>query len=258
MNAVETQSIENPHETRPFQAHGHMDVVTLGDFTLGKGTFEPGWRWSVDVKPIAGTESCQVLHTGLCLSGSMTIRMNDGTEATIVPATSSASSPVTTPGSTAMSPASFSTLAWPATPSPELIWAAPHDWPCPNRPLHPVTAGPPLDVVDAGGLVGLGELDKLGVVVEWALWHERFAIPWAGYNPHMTRGMSRDDRRRDSSPARGYAWAPRRGRTYVICDRCAAVVSLDASPTSRPQGAGIAVHNEWHDLLDRAANPPLG
>ena len=89
MTAVETQSIENPHETRPFQAHGHMDVVTLGDFTLGKGTFEPGWRWSVDVKPIAGTESCQVLHTGLCLSGSMTVRMNDGTEATIGRATSS-------------------------------------------------------------------------------------------------------------------------------------------------------------------------
>ena len=83
MTAVELQSIEKPHETRPFQAHGHMDVVTLGDFTLGKGTFEPGWRWSNDVKPIAGTDTCQVLHTGLCLSGSMTIRMDDGTETTI-------------------------------------------------------------------------------------------------------------------------------------------------------------------------------
>ena len=83
MTAVELQSIEKPHETRPFQAHGHMDVVTLSDFTLGKGTFEPGWRWSSDVKPIAGTDSCQVLHTGYCLSGSMTIRMNDGTEVTL-------------------------------------------------------------------------------------------------------------------------------------------------------------------------------
>ncbi len=51
-----------------------MDVVTLGDFTLGRGTFEPGWRWSEDVKPIAGTESCQVHHTGICLSGRMTIQ----------------------------------------------------------------------------------------------------------------------------------------------------------------------------------------
>ena len=84
MAAIESQSIDHPHETRPFQAHGHMDVVTFGDFTMGKGNFEPGWRWSNDVKPIAGTDSCQVLHTGLCLSGSMTIRMDDGsTETTI-------------------------------------------------------------------------------------------------------------------------------------------------------------------------------
>ena len=50
------QNIDNPHERRPFKAHGHMDVVTLGDFTLGRGVFEPGWRWSDDVKPIAGTD----------------------------------------------------------------------------------------------------------------------------------------------------------------------------------------------------------
>ena len=56
MESVESQNIETPHERRPFRAHGQMDVVTLGDFTLGKGTFEPGWRWSEDVKPIAGTD----------------------------------------------------------------------------------------------------------------------------------------------------------------------------------------------------------
>ncbi|MBO9522647.1 MAG: cupin domain-containing protein [Nocardioidaceae bacterium] len=79
------QSIDKPHETRPFQANGHMDVVTLGDFTLGRGTFEPGWKWSNDVKPIAGTESCQVHHTGICVAGTMTIRMDDGTEISIGP-----------------------------------------------------------------------------------------------------------------------------------------------------------------------------
>ena len=83
MAGIESQSIDHPHETRPFHAHGHLDVVTLGDFTLGKGVYEPGWRWSQDVKPLAGTASCQVRHTGLCLSGSMTIRMDDGSEATI-------------------------------------------------------------------------------------------------------------------------------------------------------------------------------
>ncbi|GAB3766588.1 hypothetical protein FB382_001815 [Nocardioides ginsengisegetis] len=78
-------NIATPNEVRPFRAHGHMDVVTLDDFTLGMGTFEPGWRWSEDVKPIAGTESCQVRHTGICVSGQMVIRMDDGTESTIGP-----------------------------------------------------------------------------------------------------------------------------------------------------------------------------
>ena len=76
----EKQSIETPHERRPFKAHGHMDVVTLGDFTLGRGVFEPGWRWSNDVKPIAGTESCQAAHTGYVISGRMHVVMDDGTE----------------------------------------------------------------------------------------------------------------------------------------------------------------------------------
>jgi uncharacterized cupin superfamily protein len=62
-----------------------MDVVTLGDFTIGRGTFEPGWKWSEDVKPIAGTDSCQVHHTGYCVSGTMTIRKDDGSELTIGP-----------------------------------------------------------------------------------------------------------------------------------------------------------------------------
>ena len=51
------QNIDTPHERRRFQGHGHLDVVTLGDFTPGRGVFEPGWRWSPDVKPIAGAES---------------------------------------------------------------------------------------------------------------------------------------------------------------------------------------------------------
>lgn len=75
----------DPQEVRPYVAHGHMDVVTLGDFTLGMGTFEPGWRWSEDIKPIAGTESCQTRHTGYCLQGSMTVRNDDGTEMTMGP-----------------------------------------------------------------------------------------------------------------------------------------------------------------------------
>ncbi|MGZ5422103.1 MAG: cupin domain-containing protein [Aeromicrobium sp.] len=78
-----TRSIESPDETRAFKAHGHLDVVTLGDFTLGKAIFEPGWKWSEDVKPIAGTESCMARHTGICMSGQMTVRSDDGNETSI-------------------------------------------------------------------------------------------------------------------------------------------------------------------------------
>ena len=60
MAELRSRNIDTAHETRKFQANGHLDVVTIGDFTLGRGTFQPGWRWSNDVKPIAGTGSCQV------------------------------------------------------------------------------------------------------------------------------------------------------------------------------------------------------
>jgi len=80
-----TQNIDDPNERRPFQEHGHMDVVTIDDFTLGRGTFEAGWRWSEDVKPIAGTDSCQTHHTGFCVSGRMTIRFDDGEEIEVGP-----------------------------------------------------------------------------------------------------------------------------------------------------------------------------
>ena len=85
MPTSESRNIEKPHETRPYKAHGRMEVITLGDFTLGRGVFEPGWRWSNDVKPIAGTDSCQVRHTGICVSGRMTVKFDDGSEMDVAP-----------------------------------------------------------------------------------------------------------------------------------------------------------------------------
>jgi len=57
-----------------------MAIVHVGDTTFGRGTFEVGWRWSQDVKPIAGTDSCQAHHTLYILSGRMHVVMDDGTE----------------------------------------------------------------------------------------------------------------------------------------------------------------------------------
>ena len=67
---LQAKSLDAPDEERPF-GHGRMRVVQLGATTVGRGTFEPGWRWSQDVKPIAGTDSCQAHHTIYVLSGRM-------------------------------------------------------------------------------------------------------------------------------------------------------------------------------------------
>jgi hypothetical protein len=70
---------DEPDEVRPFEAHGRADVLQIGGRGVGRGTFEPGWRWSNDVKPIAGTASCEVSHLGYVQSGRMRVHMDDGT-----------------------------------------------------------------------------------------------------------------------------------------------------------------------------------
>lgn len=74
---------DTPDEHRPFSL-GSNDVVTIGGVTLGLARFEPGWKWSESLKPVAGTESCQVEHLGYVLSGRLLTRMDDGTEAEAV------------------------------------------------------------------------------------------------------------------------------------------------------------------------------
>lgn len=71
-------------ETRKFE-HGMVQLVKVGSATIGRARFEPGWRWSNDVKPIAGTDSCMVHHTGYVISGRLHIVMNDGSEFEIGP-----------------------------------------------------------------------------------------------------------------------------------------------------------------------------
>lgn len=72
---------ESPEEVREFVDHkGRVELVDLNGHPVGKGTFEPGWRWSQHVKPIAGTDSCQVEHIGYVLEGHMVLRMDNGEE----------------------------------------------------------------------------------------------------------------------------------------------------------------------------------
>ncbi len=77
MAGLESQNFDSPDETRSF-ANGEMAVITLGDATVGRAVFRPGWKWSESVKPIAGTESCEAAHFGYVVSGRMHVQMDDG------------------------------------------------------------------------------------------------------------------------------------------------------------------------------------
>jgi class 3 adenylate cyclase len=64
---------------------GRVEIVELDDRVVAKITWQPGWRWSVDVKPIAGTQYCQSHHVGITLSGHMRLQMADGVELALGP-----------------------------------------------------------------------------------------------------------------------------------------------------------------------------
>jgi len=80
MAGIESGSFAKPDETRPFADKGGAEVLTIGGSTVLKGRFEPGWRWSEHVKPIAGTDSCESPHFLYMVAGRMHLVMNDGTE----------------------------------------------------------------------------------------------------------------------------------------------------------------------------------
>jgi class 3 adenylate cyclase len=80
----QSKSLDDPDETLTFPK-GVASNIRLGDLVVGRLVQQPGWRWSEQVKPIAGTESCQFHHVGVVLSGSARIRMDDGTEMDMLP-----------------------------------------------------------------------------------------------------------------------------------------------------------------------------
>ncbi|HEY8204899.1 MAG TPA: cupin domain-containing protein [Pyrinomonadaceae bacterium] len=78
------KSFDAPEETRSMDK-GKVEVVNLGGSQVMRATFQPGWKWSECVKPIAGTDSCQVAHLIYTISGNMTVRMDDGSEIEVKP-----------------------------------------------------------------------------------------------------------------------------------------------------------------------------
>ena len=75
---------EQPDETRALGS-GTLSVLHLAGSTVARVEFQPGWRWSNDVKPIVGTESCQAHHLGYVLSGSLHLVTDEGDEYDVNP-----------------------------------------------------------------------------------------------------------------------------------------------------------------------------
>lgn len=84
MAHMQRKSLDLPDETRMLPK-GRTDIWNLGDFVVGRIMFEPGWRWSKDVKPIAGTEWCEYHHLGLVMEGTLHYITPDGLEMEVSP-----------------------------------------------------------------------------------------------------------------------------------------------------------------------------
>ena len=82
VQTFETKSHDKPDETRT-PDKTRVEVVRLDGFTIGRFTLQPGWRWSQCIKPVVKTDACQVSHAGYVISGSITVKMNDGTQKTL-------------------------------------------------------------------------------------------------------------------------------------------------------------------------------
>jgi quercetin dioxygenase-like cupin family protein len=79
MDQLSLERFESPDEVREFEK-GRFELVHIGGMTVGRATYEPGWKWSEHVAPTAGTATCQVEHVGLVISGQAAVKMDDGAE----------------------------------------------------------------------------------------------------------------------------------------------------------------------------------
>ncbi|MFE9841108.1 cupin domain-containing protein [Streptomyces goshikiensis] len=79
MAAIVRKSFDQADETRPFaDGKGRLDLIETDGGPVGRAVFEPGWRWTEHIKPMAGTDSCLAAHTGYVVSGRMKVVMDGG------------------------------------------------------------------------------------------------------------------------------------------------------------------------------------
>ena len=77
MSRPRAKSLRNPEAVRRFP-NGRIETISHNETTIGRFVFEPGWRWSRDVGPIAGTRSCQIHHQGIVLKGRLRLETDAG------------------------------------------------------------------------------------------------------------------------------------------------------------------------------------
>ena len=82
VRSLDAKSHASPDEVRT-PDKTRVEVVRLDGFTIGRLNMEPGWRWSECIKPVVGTETCQVSHVGYMVSGQIVVRLENGTEQTV-------------------------------------------------------------------------------------------------------------------------------------------------------------------------------
>lgn len=81
---LELVNFDSPTEVRNF-TKGRFELYAVGPTTLGRATYEPGWKWSEHIGPATGQTSCQVEHVGLVMSGQAIAEMDDGREVVMRP-----------------------------------------------------------------------------------------------------------------------------------------------------------------------------
>ena len=84
MAGIESRNFDSPDETRT-PDKTTVELVNLAGGQIGRYTFQPGWRWSECIKPVAQTENCRVEHVGYVVSGSLHVEHEDGGTGEVAP-----------------------------------------------------------------------------------------------------------------------------------------------------------------------------
>ncbi len=81
---MQSRSLDHPDESRRPEL-AEVNVLSMGEHSIGRFTFQPGWTWARSIKPVAGTEHCEKNHVGYCVAGRLDVWQPDGTRISINP-----------------------------------------------------------------------------------------------------------------------------------------------------------------------------